>query len=276
MKAHPLFPLILIVGMLTASLCSSPASPANVEAKRSKINNGQVTGGSSRNNGKSVQPAMDDLDEYSHTASVADPLEPLNRVTFWLNDQLYRFVLRPVSKAYDTAIPSPARTGIYNVFDNLEFPIRFVNDSLQGKFKQAGLETEKFVVNSTAGVGGIMRVSDRFPSLTELPAADTGQTFAKWGVGHGIYLILPAVGPRSLRDTVGLVSDYALYPVTWVTFGVFGGLSGASAYAVSSPDTARTLHGKLSAYDAVTGVAVDRYVAVRSAYLQRRQQAVAK
>jgi phospholipid-binding lipoprotein MlaA len=216
------------------------------------------------------------LDQYSGVIRIADPLEPLNRATFWINDQIYRYILRPASKAYDTVLPSKVRTGVYNIFDNLEFPIRFVNDNLQFKFKRAGQETQKFLINTTAGVGGIMRVSDRFPSLAEVPPADTGQTFAKWGLSHGFYLVIPVVGPRSLRDTIGLVSDYALYPVTWVTFGAFGGLSGASTYAVSSPDTARTLHGKFSSYDAITSVAVDRYVAVRSAYIQRMQQAAAK
>ena len=232
--------------------------------------------GKAKQTGAAPDASDDDLDGYNHLASIADPLEPLNRGTFWLNHQLYRYVARPVSKTYDAVLPEPVRTGVFNVFDNLEFPVRFVNDVLQFKLKRAGQETGKFLVNSVAGVGGIIRMSDRLPALTAVPAADTGQTFAKWGIGQGIYIVLPAIGPKSLRDTVGLVGDYALYPVTWITFGVVGGLGGPMTYAVSSPDTARSLHGKLSTYDAVTQDTLDRYLAVRSAYIQNRKQAVLK
>jgi phospholipid-binding lipoprotein MlaA len=200
-------------------------------------------------------------------------LQPLNRVTFWVNDQLYRFLLRPVSKTYDTVVPAPVRTGIYNVYDNAEFPVRFVNDALQGKFNRAGQETGKFLLNTTEGVAGIMRVSDRYPSLADVPAASTPQTLAKWGIAHGIYLVLPVLGPSSLRDTVGLVGDYALTPVNWFSFW-YGGT--VWIVAVSSPNTVRGLHGKLGTYDAATSNSLDRYLAVRSAYIQYRNQAALK
>jgi phospholipid-binding lipoprotein MlaA len=222
-----------------------------------------MTGG----DGKSVTDLNDDLNDYN-VVSIADPLQPLNRATFWLNDQVYSFVVRPVSKTYDTVVPKPVRTGVYNVFDNIDFPIRFVNDALQGNFRRAGQETGKFLVNTTIGVAGIMRQSDRFPSLANVPAADTGQTFAKWGIDHGIYIVLPILGPSSLRDTVGKAGDYALNPVTWFTLYV----PYAWTLGVSVPDSVRTFHGKLSEYDAATSNALDRYLAVRSAYIQNRQK----
>jgi phospholipid-binding lipoprotein MlaA len=118
-----------------------------------------------------------------------------------------------------------------------------------------------------------MRVSDRIPALSDVPAAETGQTLAKWGIGHGAYLVLPVFGPKSLRDTVGLAGDIALSPVTWLTFGAIGGVGGATTLAFSTPDSARTLHGKLRAYDAATENTLDRYLAVRTAYSQSRKQA---
>lgn len=266
MKNHPALLIVLLAGLITPQLANC-ATAEKQDKSPAPTAHRHVT-----SDGKSVKSSQDDLAEYNDVATIADPLEPLNRVTFWVNHQLYRYVLKPVSKTYDTVLPKPVRTGVYNVFDNLEFPIRFVNDTLQLKFKRAGLETEKFLVNSVAGVGGIMRVSDRIPSLNDVPSADTGQTFAKWGIDQGIYIVLPAIGPRSLRDTVGLVGDYALYPVTWITFGAFGGLSGASTFAVSSPDTARTLHGKMSTYDTLTRDTLDRYLAVRTAYIQNRKK----
>lgn len=229
-----------------------------------------------KSTGKSTAPTNDDLDEYSDVALIADPIEPVNRGTFWVNHQFYRYILKPVSRTYDTILPKPVRKGVYNVFDNLEYPVRFVNDLLQLKFQRAGKETGKFVVNSTAGVAGIMKVSDRIPALTDVPPEDTGQTFAQWGIGHGPYIVLPLIGPKSLRETAGFAGDVALSPVTWVTFGVIGGLGGATSLAVNYPNTARSMNGRMSAYDAVTKDAVDPYLATRSAYVQSRKQAVSK
>ena len=226
--------------------------------------------------GKSVKTGVDESDDYSQGVTISDPLEPLNRGTFWVNHQFYRYILHPLSSAYDTVLPKPVRTGVFNVFDNVQFPVRFVNDSLQLNYKRAGQETGKFVVNTVAGVGGIMRVSDRIPSLANVPGADTGQTFAKWGIGHGIYIVLPILGPKSIRDTVGLAGDYALSPVTWISFGVIGGIGSVTALAISTPDSARTLHGKLETCDAITHNTLDRYLAVRTAYIQSRKQTEAQ
>jgi phospholipid-binding lipoprotein MlaA len=218
-------------------------------------------------------PAVDDLDEYSQVANIPDPAEPLNRGTFWLNHQLYNYLLRPVSKAYEFILPSPARKAIHNVFENVEYPVRVVNHALQLEFKRADLETRKFVVNSVAGVGGVLRVSDRIPELANIPSADTGQTFAKWGIGHGAYVVLPVIGPRSVRDTVGMAGDYALNPVSWLSYG---GVTGAAALAISGPSAARNMNEKINLYDAATQNAIDPYIAVRTGYIQYREQAVSK
>ena len=218
-------------------------------------------------------PLNDDLDEYSHVATIADPAEAVNRGTFWLNHQLYNFLLRPVSKAYEFVLPSLARKAIHNVFENLEYPVRVVNHALQFEFNRADLETRKFVVNSVAGVGGILRVSDRIPELANIPPADTGQTFAKWGIGHGAYVVLPVLGPRSVRDTVGMAGDYALNPVSWLSYG---GVGGATALAVSGPSAARNMNEKINLYDAATQNAIDPYIAVRTGYIQYREQAASK
>jgi phospholipid-binding lipoprotein MlaA len=221
----------------------------------------------------SAAPEDDDLDEYSHVTSIADPAEPLNRGTFWLNHQLYNYLLRPVSKAYEFILPSLARQAIQNVFNNAEYPVRVVNHALQFEFQRADLETRKFVVNSVAGVGGILRVSDRIPGLANIPEADTSRTFAKWGIGHGAYVVLPVLGPRSLRDTVGLAGDYALNPISWLSFG---GVGGATALAISGPSAARNMNTRINLYDATTQNAIDPYIAVRTGYIQYREQAASK
>ena len=106
-----------------------------------------------------------------------------------------------------------------------------------------------------------------------MPAEDTGQTFAKWGIGHGAYLVLPLLGPSSLRDTVGLAGDYALNPVNWVTI-LYGG--DAWTIVIPSTNTLRALPHQLSKYDSATKNALDRYLAARSSYIQYRREAALK
>jgi phospholipid-binding lipoprotein MlaA len=216
--------------------------------------------------------ANEEFDEYSEVASIPDAIEPVNRCFFWVNDQLYCFVFRPVSKAY-RVLPKQARTAVSNVYENVEFPVRFVNDLLQLKFKNADLEFRKFLVNSVAGVGGIVRVSDRIPALANIPAADTGQTLAKWGVGHGCYIVLPVLGPSSARDTVGRAGDYALNPLTWISFG---GVSAGASVAMTAPNAVNTMDARIDTYDTVTKNAIDPYQAVRSGYSQYRKKAASE
>jgi len=220
--------------------------------------------------GKSVKNS--DLNEYD-AATISDPLEPVNRVTFWLNDGLYTILFRPISKCYKTVIPKPLREGVHNAFENVKFPVRLVNNTLQGNFQRAGQETGKFVVNSVVGVGGLMLPSEKIPALANVPPADTGQTFAKWGIGSGPYLVLPVLGPSSVRDTVGLAGDYALNPVTWVSI-CFGGY--AWTLAIPTTNTVRSLPIQIDQYDAASGDAVDRYLAIRSFYVQYRSAVALK
>ena len=212
-----------------------------------------------------------DLDEYD-VALVPDPLEPVNRATFWVNHQIYRFVLRPISKGYEKIVPKPVRKGIYNVYENVKFPVRLVNHALQGNLTRARQELEKFLINTSIGVGGIIRQSDRIPSLAEVPRTDTGLTFAKWGMSSGPYLVIPLLGPSTFRDTVGLVGDYALNPVSWVTI-VYSELW---VMVIPYTNTLRALPEQLGTYDSVTENALDRYLAARSAYIQFRNEAASR
>ena len=221
---------------------------------------------------KAEAPVVDDLDEYS-VVDVADPLERMNRVSFWCNDKMYLIVFRPISKGYEKVIPKRLRNGIFNAFENAKYPVRLGNSLLQGKFKRMGLHTEKFLLNTVGGIGGLIRVSDKFPKLAELPDEDTGKTFAKWGMGHGFYLVIPFMGPSSLRDGVGLIGDYAMNPVNW---GVFW--SGSHDWTAMPPavNTLRALPGQLALYDETKRDAIDPYLAVRSGYVQFRAASVKK
>jgi phospholipid-binding lipoprotein MlaA len=267
MRRHPSFlPVVVLSGLLPLLLGACSSNPRKVAESPSV-----AAVGTDHLQAKPAATQDNDLDEYD-VALVPDPFEPVNRATFWLNHQIYRFVLRPISKGYEKIVPKPVRKGIYNAYENVKFPVRLVNNALQGNFTRARQELEKFLINSSIGVGGIIRQSDRIPSLAEVPRTDTGLTFAKWGMSSGPYLVLPLFGPSTFRDTIGLIGDSALNPVTWATV-IHGELW---VMAVPYGNTLRGLPEGLSAYDSATENALDRYLAVRSTYIQYRKQAASR
>lgn len=194
----------------------------------------------------------------------ADPLEPVNRAMYAFNETADRYVLRPVAKGYDTVTPAPVRAGIGNFFGNLGYPVVIVNDLLQGKFVQGGQDFSRFVLNSTFGVAGIFDVA----TPTGLPANDEdfGQTLGRWGVGEGWYLMLPLFGPSTNRDLVGRGVDSAASPLyyvdeTEITWPL--GILNVVDKRASLLQADRFLEQQL-----------DRYVFVRTIYLQNRQNKV--
>lgn len=218
--------------------------------------------------------ATDSLDDYGSAVKVSDPLEKLNRASFWINDGLYTVLLRPLSKGYEKVFPKFFRKGVDNVFENVKYPVRLVNCALQGKGERAGLETKKFFVNTLAGVGGLVRVSDKIPDIADIPAEDFGQTLADWGLGHGPYIVLPLLGPSSAREFVGLAGDYALNPPNYGLYFHGGNASHDWLYIPPPTNTLRSMPDQFEKYDAATKEAVDPYISAREAYMQRRADAV--
>lgn len=217
---------------------------------------------------------VDEVDEYADAApKVLDPIEPLNRGIFWVNDKLYTFVFKPISKSYQFVFPKPVRKGIDNAFENVKYPVRLVNCTLQGKFKRAGQETGKFFVNTIGGVGGIFQPAEKIPALAQVPSEDTGQTLATWGIPHGPYIVLPLLGPSSVRETVGLAGDYAANPVNWP---YLYWNTGDWNIVPPASNTLRSLPDQLDKYDAATRDTVDPYLAARSAFVQNRADAAKK
>ncbi len=221
--------------------------------------------------GKAAVAAAGD-DEWDDTAEVKihDPIEPVNRGIFWFNHQLYTYVAKPFSTAYEFIFPDLVRRGIRNVYDNVRFPVRFVNHTLQGRLDRTAKETGKFVLNTTAGVGGIMKPSEKIPALAEVPRADTGQTFAKWGVPHGPYLVFPVLGPTTCRELVGTAGDTALNPLSWISL-LFPGA--AWTVGVTAPGGAHGVPEQMDTYDAATKDALDPYISARTGYIQYRNAA---
>lgn len=201
----------------------------------------------------------------STTASKADPLEGLNRATYAFNDALDRAVLEPVAKGYQTVTPGFVRAGVMNLFTNIGDVATSLNNLLQGKAGDAASDAGRFLINSTLGVLGLFDVAT--PMGLEKHNEDFGQTLGKWGVGSGPFLVIPLMGPSTLRDAVARpVDSYAGYsrymehiPTRNATFGL------------EIIELRANLLGASSTLDAA---ALDKYQFVRDAYLQRRLRSV--
>lgn len=138
-------------------------------------------------------------------ADVHDPLEGFNRGIFWFNERVDRYFLEPVAVGWDFVVPDPAQRGLRNFFDNLNFPVVFVNNLLQAKPLAAAEELGAFLLNSTLGIGGLVDARKRVGMAVH--REDFGQTLGVWGVPPGPYLVIPFLGPSNPRDAVGMGVD---------------------------------------------------------------------
>ena len=217
--------------------------------------------------------ALDDYDRYLEeaydTQIIYDPLEPWNRVMFEVNDVIINYVAHPINEAYTFITPQPVRTGLGNFFTNWLFPVRFVNNLLQGNPDRAYKEFARFFINTGAGLGGFIDVASTEPALQDVPPADFGQTLGKWGFGEGIYLYWPLLGPSNARDTVGTVGDWFLDPLTYVKPWYI-------ALPAKTLRTVNELDDMLDLYDNFTKSAIEPYTAIRDGYTQYRRARVAK
>jgi phospholipid-binding lipoprotein MlaA len=200
-----------------------------------------------------------------------DPWEGWNRSTQSFNDNVDEHILEPVAEGYDYVTPSFVNTGVSNFFSNLKDIGVTVNDLLQLKFTQGGMDAGRFLVNSTAGVGGLIDVA----SMINLPKHDEdfGQTLGYWGVPAGPYLVLPFFGPSSPRGTLGLVGDAAMNPLSY-TLLVGGSLSTVASLSATGARAVETVDNRadlIKVEKIATEAAIDRYAFFRDAYLQRRR-----
>jgi len=195
----------------------------------------------------------------------ADPLEPLNRVVFSFNDAADKAVIKPVARAYRAVLPGIVRTGVSNFFSNLEDIWISVNDVLQGKFQEGIDDLGRVLFNSTFGIAGIFDFASQlgFQKHNE----DFGQTLGSWGVGSGAYLVLPILGPSTIRDGFGLLLDTQADLV----FKIDGVPVHNSLYGTRAIANRANL---LDASSVIEQAALDKYAFVRDAWLQRRRNLV--
>lgn len=210
------------------------------------------------------------LDDYENEpiASIADPIEPWNRFWFHFNDIFFIYVAEPAYDAWVFVTPHQLRGGLKNFFSNLLFPMRFVNNILQFRFLEAGVEFGRFIINTTTTLG-FADVAKGHKTIVPIDPSgeDFGQTLGRWGIGHGFYIVWPFIGPSSVRDTIGRVGDLFTDPLFYVQPWELGtGTELGMRF--------NALGDVLPLYKDLNTIAVDPYIAMREAYVNFRNAQV--
>jgi phospholipid-binding lipoprotein MlaA len=215
--------------------------------------------------------AEDFLNDESYTEKTAivevfDPIEPFNRAVFTVNDKMFMWVLNPVATAYSKVLPVDIRGCVGNFFYNLGEPVRSVNCLLQGRFRESGSTISRFFINTTAGVFGLADPASREFKMPRVKAT-FGQTFSVWGVGDGFYVVVPLLGPSTLRDFSGDIAESFLtasyHP--WNNDIV-------TSTTVTSVQYINYISLHLGMYEDLKSMSFDPYVAFRNAYFQSRNK----
>jgi len=195
-----------------------------------------------------------------------DPLEGYNRFMFKANDLVDQAVMQPVAMGYRTVVPKPARNGVRNFLHNLRTPVNAANNLLQGNIRDMAADLSRFVINTTIGLAGLIDVA-KDAGLPYKPE-DFGQTLGTWGVPHGAYLVLPLLGPSSLRDATGLLVDSFADPVRLYLYNTHQEALYYTRVGLIGLDEREAL---LDAVYDLRKHSIDFYAATRSAYFQQRQ-----
>jgi phospholipid-binding lipoprotein MlaA len=212
-----------------------------------------------------ASPPTDDPEAMAAFREANDPLEPMNRYFFELNNAADELLLKPLAGWYYIALPNFAQDGIRNAVNNVRTPVILANDLFQGELERAGTTLGRFLVNSTLGLGGLFDIAERMGM--ERHDEDFGQTLAVHGVGEGPYLVLPLIGPSNPRDAFGRVVDAFLDPMTYLTFFTDFGWINTTRTGLDLVDfRARNLE----TIDQLKKGSLDYYATLRSLYRQRR------
>jgi phospholipid-binding lipoprotein MlaA len=207
-------------------------------------------------------------------AEVEDCFEGLNRASFALNQGLDKVIFKPVSSVY-RLLPSPIKTGVSNSLDNLSNVVTIPNNILQGEFSKAGINTGRFIINTTVGVLGLIDVAT-YLGFTEYEQEDYGQSLAAHGIGPGCYIVLPVLGPSTARDTVASLTNF-IGGDAWYNVTVRNDTHYFSDVDYYSSKITDGIDFRAKNYDSLENLkknSLDFYASVKSLYLQDRQQKI--
>ena len=207
-------------------------------------------------------------------SEVKDCFEKINRVTFAFNQTLDGVIFQPVASLYKK-LPSPAKTGVSNSLENLSHLLTIPNNVIQGDIKQAGVNTGRFVINTTIGILGLFDVAQYF-GLVNYEKEDYGQSLAKWGAGPGCYVVLPILGPSTARDTLGSAFNF-LGGDPWYNVTIKNDTQYFNNANYYQSKGASGVDFRAKNYDSIENLeknSLDFYASVKSLYLQDRQQKI--
>ena len=216
-----------------------------------------------------TKPPPTDAEALQEYQQNNDPFEPANRIGYAINDGLDTYLLAPVARAYRYALPNAVREPIHNALQNMTTPVLFINDVVQTRPRRAGDTFMRFLINTTAGVGGLFDVAAElgYPFHDN----DFGTTLALWGVPGGPFLFLPVLGPSNPRDATGFGVDILFDPFTYVPSGHGLRTFGYARIGVSAIDARAQV---LDDVDSVKKTALDPYASFRSLYQQNRTSTI--
>ena len=268
MRDHTVSPPVLFVEAGELSIADLPA----IGAQRSSL-------------GGYADELFDPFAKADEGGEEYDPWESFNTMVFEFNRQVDKYALKPVAQGYDFIIPDFVQVGISNIFYNLRFPQRFLNNVFQGKVKGAGIEVGRFLLNTTVGYAGFLDLAKEIDLVT--PDEDFGQTLGVYGVKPGPYLVLPFLQPFTVRDFAGYVTDIFLNPINWLVAPIIEVDGIPSLIAHKNRTTTSLLQigvrvgeivnersRNLEKFQGVEEATLDLYTAVRNAYLQSRTRAI--
>lgn len=219
----------------------------------------------------------EDFENYAsnNEEEVYDPLEKYNRKIFSFNDFVDHYFLEYVAKTYRKEIPKPARDSVRNFLTNIYSPVSAFNSFLQGKSDNGLATLSNFLINSTVGVLGIFNVAEE--KGIRYHREDFGQTLGHYGIKSGPYLVVPFIGPSSMRDFTGLVTDQVVSPASYNVFKIGGKyylIGDEALIGITLTNAVDTRESLIDIIDGVKKDSFDYYATLRSAYTQKRNNEI--
>jgi len=217
---------------------------------------------------------LDEFEEEMQVEEKSDPFSGYNRVMTSFNDNLYEYVLSPVATGYKAVVHIEIRNSIGNFFNNIFYPMRLVNNILQGKIKNSGEETGRFLINTTVGILGLFDPATSYFNL-KAHDEDLGQTLGYWGVGAGPHIVLPFFGPSNLRDSLSMYPNALINPIYYDDDRFYNLVDRyEKGYYVSGVNIINDTSLKLGQYEKLKEDAIDLYPYLRDVYEQYREQQI--
>ncbi|OQX77516.1 MAG: ABC transporter [Epsilonproteobacteria bacterium 4484_65] len=274
---------LLSIILFTFQGCSTKQATPYLE--NPQVNAPKTTAVSSQNSINNDQKTEEDIEDFEaefeaeERSDISDPLSTYNRTMTSFNDKVIIYALNPVSEAYSYVVPRPFRLGVSNFIHNINFPIRLVNNLLQLKFQNSSDEIERFIINTTVGLGGLMDPAKNHMKTPILPHnEDFGQTLGHYGIGSGFHIVLPFFGPSNVRDTIGITVDGYLSPLVNVRgleyYKIPDNLGQSIAIVTLHFINKNSLH--LGEYESLKKDAIDLYPFLRDIYEQKRISDIAE